>query len=396
MTRSAIALSRIDKKYGVTPVLRSVELDIEEGEFLTLVGPSGCGKSTLLRVIAGLEMQDSGNVFIAGRPVDHLRPKQRDIAMVFQSYALYPHMTVEDNMTMPLLMRRMSFVRRFPGVGRWMPGSRRIREDIATEIRAVADQLQIGGLLSRMPAQLSGGQRQRVALGRAMVRRPYAFLMDEPLSNLDARLRVEMRAELADLHRRLEATFIYVTHDQVEAMTMSRRIAVMMDGEIVQLGTPEEVYNDPQDLRVARFIGSPPINVLPGKVTSAGTLSVFTADFGYRVSADGPCRVQVGVRPEDVEITEFRIGLIETGGLQGRLRHLENLGNEYVAYVDVDFEGDQWTVVSRFPPRELHRIGSPGAPVGVFLNEDKLFVFSEAGGRLSASAPAKSSIGRAS
>ncbi|MGL6212044.1 MAG: ABC transporter ATP-binding protein, partial [Paracoccaceae bacterium] len=248
---SHLELSGISKTFGTTRVLNDVSLSVKDGEFLTLVGASGCGKSTVLRVIAGLEPQDAGSVQIGGRSVDHLRPKQRNVAMVFQSYALYPHMTVAQNMSMPLVMQRMSLAQRLPGLGRLMPGRAAAMAGIAAEVDAVSRQLQIEALLGRKPAQLSGGQRQRVALGRAMVRHPDVFLMDEPLSNLDAKLRVHMRAELTELHRRLGVTFIYVTHDQVEAMTMSDRVALMDEGRIVHLGTPSELYHNPSDLRVA-------------------------------------------------------------------------------------------------------------------------------------------------
>jgi multiple sugar transport system ATP-binding protein len=226
-------------------VLKAVSLDVRDGEFLTLVGSSGCGKSTILRVIAGLESQDTGAVRIAGRSVDHLRPKQRNVAMVFQSYALYPHMSVKDNIAMPLIMQRLRLAERLPVIGRLSPRRAGVVEEIDGEVSAVARQLQIEQLLARKPSQLSGGQRQRVALGRAMVRRPDVFLMDEPLSNLDAKLRVHMRTELTDLHRRLGVTFVYVTHDQVEAMTMSDRVALMDEGRIVQLGAPADLYHDP-------------------------------------------------------------------------------------------------------------------------------------------------------
>ena len=231
---------------------------------MTLVGPSGCGKTTLIRIIAGIESQDSGSVLIGGSAIDHLRPHERRVAMVFQSYALYPHMSVRANLSLPLVMSRLRLHERLPLV-RLLSGRRRaVMRGIESEVEAVAQQLQLGALLDRRPAQLSGGQRQRVALGRAMVRHPDVFLMDEPLSNLDAKLRVHMRTELAELHQRLGATFIYVTHDQVEAMTMSNRVAMMDSGDIIQLGTPTELYARPANVKVAQFIGSPAINLLPG------------------------------------------------------------------------------------------------------------------------------------
>jgi multiple sugar transport system ATP-binding protein len=237
---TSIDLDEIRRHFGPTVALDGVSLDIADGEFLVLLGPSGCGKSTLLRIIAGLLEPTSGRVIVDGTDVTALPPGARDIAMVFQSYALYPHLSVEKNLAFGLRVRH------------------RPKDEIAAKVRAVADQLRLGGLLTRRPRELSGGQRQRVALGRAMVRDPLAFLMDEPLSNLDAQLRTATRLELAELHRRLRTTFIYVTHDQVEAMTMATRIAILNDGHLEQLGTPADVYDEPASAFVASFIGSPP------------------------------------------------------------------------------------------------------------------------------------------
>jgi multiple sugar transport system ATP-binding protein len=239
---ASVELRGIAKAFGRAQVLREVGLSVRDGEFLTLVGPSGCGKSTLLRIIAGLERQDGGTVAIGGAGVDHLRPAARNVAMVFQSYALYPHLSAFDNIATPLMMARLSLLERLPLLRHLSPRRRRVMRAIAEDVRAVAAQLRITELLARRPGQLSGGQRQRVALGRAMVRSPAVFLMDEPLSNLDATLRVHMRSELAELHARLGTTFVYVTHDQVEAMTMSDRVAVMDEGRILQLGSPAELY----------------------------------------------------------------------------------------------------------------------------------------------------------
>ncbi|MBU6271704.1 MAG: ABC transporter ATP-binding protein, partial [Betaproteobacteria bacterium] len=251
---ASLSLRHINKRYGATRVLDGIDLDIRDGEFLTLVGPSGCGKSTLLRIIAGLDQADAGEVCIDGVSVDALAPKARDVAMVFQSYALYPYMSVAQNMALPLTMRRLSALQRLPVLGRWVPGSASARRQIDAEVAEVAGALGLSGLLARRPAQLSGGQRQRVALGRAMVRHPKVFLMDEPLSNLDAKLRVETRAEIADLHRRLATTFVYVTHDQVEAMTMGHRVAVLKDGLLQQVDTPRALYDTPVNRFVATFI----------------------------------------------------------------------------------------------------------------------------------------------
>ena len=255
-----IQLKNISKSYGTNLVLNDVSLNVEDRKFLTLVGPSGCGKSTLLRVIAGLEAPESGSVAIDGQLVTKTAPALRNLAMVFQSYALYPHLSVRENMKTPLKLRDLSFIERLPLIGSLIaPGK---HQSLNNQVEETAATLRINEYLERRPGQLSGGQRQRAALGRAMVRTPFAFLMDEPLSNLDAALRVHMRAELSELHRNLETTFVYVTHDQSEALTMSDRVAVMMDGMIVQIGTPEEIYNQPEFLSVAEFLGSPKINRL--------------------------------------------------------------------------------------------------------------------------------------
>lgn len=258
-----IKITDVRKSFGATDALKGINLDVKQGEFLTLLGPSGCGKSTLLRLIAGFDVPTSGSIAIGKRDVAHLPPKERDIAMVFQSYALYPHMTVRKNISMPLEMRRLSFPQRLPSVGLISRKVRQTRLDIAAEVEQICEQLGLAGLLDRKPSQLSGGQRQRVAVGRALVRDPSVFLMDEPLSNLDAKLRNQLREELADLHRRTGITFVFVTHDQKEAMALSDRIAVMQDGQVVQCGTPSEIYGAPQQLSVARFVGSVPVNEIP-------------------------------------------------------------------------------------------------------------------------------------
>ena len=271
---AAIEIRALRKAFDGAEVLKGVDLTIEDGEFISLVGPSGCGKSTLLRVIAGLEPQSSGEIWIDGASADGVRPSARNLAMVFQSYALYPHLSVFDNIAVPLRMKRLSALQRAPLVGRLMPARRRVERVIREDVERVAEQLEISPLLQRKPGQLSGGQRQRVAVGRAIVRQPRAFLFDEPLSNLDAKLRVHMRAEIAQLHRQLKTTFIYVTHDQAEAMTMSGRIAVMIGGELIQVGAPAAIYDDPRDIRVAEFIGTPKINAFSGRIRSDGRLEV--------------------------------------------------------------------------------------------------------------------------
>jgi multiple sugar transport system ATP-binding protein len=330
---AGVELRSIAKSFGSVRVLRDIALSITDGEFLTLVGPSGCGKSTLLRVIAGLEMQDSGTVSIGGASVDHLRPHERKIAMVFQSYALYPHMTVFNNIALPLMMARLTLPERIPLLRLLSMRRRRVMRGITADVDAVAAQLEIASLLDRRPAQLSGGQRQRVALGRAMVRHPDVFLMDEPLSNLDAKLRVHMRAELAELHARIGATFIYVTHDQVEAMTMSDRVAVMDGGEILQLGTPSELYKCPANLKVAQFIGSPMINTFAARIGVGGRVELAGRDLQIRVALPEGSTVSVGVRPE--AITPAATVAADGPMLYARLRRSENLGAEHILYFDL-------------------------------------------------------------
>jgi len=323
---ATVSISSIEKIYGSTRTLKGVSLDIAAGEFLTLVGPSGCGKSTLLRIIAGLVPQDGGTISINGAPVDHLPPKARDVSMVFQSYALYPHMSVRDNIATPLKVNQLGNLARWPLIGKYIPGYSGARANIDEAVRKIAAQVEIEPLLARRPAQLSGGQRQRVAIARAMVRQPRVFLMDEPLSNLDARLRVHMRGELSELHRSLGATFIYVTHDQVEAMTMSSRVALMMDGEIIQVATPNEIYSNPSDIRVARFIGSPEINLLQAFADANSGITVDGRDTTLRTSAFGP--VTIGLRPEALSINDATSDI----AFNCRLQRVERLGHDVLLH----------------------------------------------------------------
>jgi len=280
----------------------------------------------LLRIIAGLERQDAGTISIGGNVVDGIRASRRDLAMVFQSYALYPHLSVADNIAVPLRMRRLNTFHRLPLIGQFVPGSRAKNRMIRDEVRSVAATLDIEHLLRRKPGQLSGGQKQRVAVGRAMVRHPAAFLMDEPLSNLDAKLRVQMRAEFVALHRRLATTLIYVTHDQAEAMTMSDRIAVMMDGNVLQLGSPNEIYQNPRDRRVAEFVGSPKINILPGQIDNANRLSCLEIKYAWRLAQPASGAISIGLRPEHLELRPKG----SEGCLVGRLTHKENLRFRYI------------------------------------------------------------------
>jgi multiple sugar transport system ATP-binding protein len=359
-----IELRGIEKRYGDVAVLKGVSLNIRDGEFLTLVGPSGCGKSTMLRIIAGLEEQDAGEVTLAGRSVDGARPKDRDVAMVFQSYALYPHLTAFDNIALPLRTRRLSFAQRLPLLGHLLPGRAGIEKDIRTEVEQAAAMLDVSHLLQRKPGQLSGGQRQRVALGRAMVRHPAVFLMDEPLSNLDAKLRVQMRTEITALHRRLGVTFVYVTHDQSEAMTMADRVAVMMGGELLQVGPPDELYRDPQNLKVAETIGSPKINVIArDRWTDARPLLA---------AALAPQTTHLAFRPEAAVLIAPADGLP-----RGTVTDLENLGADIFVHVMLGDGSD--TVVIRTSP-EQPRL-SLGSTVGLRVDAARLLQFDEHGKR---------------
>ncbi len=310
-----LQLQGIRKSYGSVEVVKGIDLTVNEREFVVFVGPSGCGKSTLLRMIAGLEEITDGTLLINGERVNETAPDKRGLAMVFQSYALYPHMSVYDNMAFGLELAKSS------------------KAEIDRKVREAARMLQIDSLLDRKPKQLSGGQRQRVAIGRAIVREPRAFLFDEPLSNLDASLRVQMRIEIARLHRALGATTIYVTHDQVEAMTMADRIVVLNGGIVEQVGTPLELYHAPANLFVATFIGAPKMNMLPatGRLARTGAALVDLDGLGQiEVPVDTPVKegqpLSVGIRPEHVS-------LAETGPITGSVEIVEHLGDETLAYV---------------------------------------------------------------
>lgn len=361
-----------DRAGRPTRVLRNLSLDVVDGEFLTLLGPSGCGKSTLIRTIAGLEPQSEGSIAIDGASVDHLLPKQRNVAMVFQTYALYPHMTVAANLAMPLRMRRLSRLQRLPLIGRWLPGSGAIRDSIARDVAEVARSLELAHLLERKPGQLSGGQRQRVALARAMVRHPSVFLMDEPLSNLDAKLRVQMRAEIAELHRKLGTTFVYVTHDQTEAMTMSDRVAVMFDGEIVQVGPPQALYAAPVNRKVAEFIGSPRINLIEGTVRSREVIEAAGAALPVGCELAPGDHVMLGFRPEALLLAD-RAG---PATLVGRLQRVEHTGSDLYVYFHV--LGQQEPLVLRTTPQ---RAGSlePDSVIHVAPALDLALLFDRTG-----------------
>ncbi|MEO1533685.1 MAG: ABC transporter ATP-binding protein [Pseudomonadota bacterium] len=316
-----MALRDIRRRFGGTDVLHGISLDVPEGSFTSLLGPSGCGKSTTLRIMAGLDAPSSGHVLMRGEDVAERTPAERNVAMVFQSYALYPHMTVAENIALPLRMREMTRAERLPLIGRMLPGGRAKRAAEAARVAAVAEMLGLADLLHRKPAALSGGQRQRAALGRALVRDPSIFLLDEPLSNLDATLRVQMRAELAALHARTGCPFVYVTHDQAEAMSLSDQVVVMMGGRIAQAGPPRVLYEAPAHRDVAAFVGAHPINLFDVRASAGRLAGAFAAlrapvEHGHAV---------LGLRPED-------LALDPDGPIAARMVRPAYLGNEVMLH----------------------------------------------------------------
>ncbi|MBW6424811.1 sn-glycerol-3-phosphate ABC transporter ATP-binding protein UgpC [Rhizobium sp. XQZ8] len=354
--KAKIELRDVRKSFGAVNIIHGLDLSIEGGEFVVFVGPSGCGKSTLLRMIAGLEDVTSGDIFIAGRDVTELDPAKRGIAMVFQSYALYPHMSVRENLAFGLEMAKTP------------------AEEIERQVQGAAQILKIGPLLERRPGQLSGGQRQRVAIGRAIVRKPLAFLFDEPLSNLDAELRVSMRIEIARLHRELGNTMIYVTHDQTEAMTLADRIVVLRDGRIEQVGTPREVYEDPSNLFVAGFIGSPRMNIVDaiyagdGRIKIADTVMALGQNFAGVAAGDG---IKLGIRPEHLNVAQS-----SSTALRAKVDFAEYLGSTRYLYCYLP-SGETITVEQR-DGRDL----SSGEEIFLRCDPERLRLFSTGGDRL--------------
>lgn len=357
---SGVTLQNITKRYNKTVVVEDVNLEIKPGEFIVLVGPSGCGKSTTLRMVAGLEEPSDGKIMIGDHDVTNKEPKDRDIAMVFQDYALYPHMTVEENMAFGLKLRKQS------------------KDYIKEQVNNAADILHISHLLGRYPKELSGGQRQRVALGRAIVRHPQVFLMDEPLSNLDAKLRVKMRSEIVRIQKRLNTTTIYVTHDQIEAMTMGDRIVVMKDGLVQQVGSPREIYNQPANMFVAGFLGSPNMNFLEGKLTNEGGRLIFTAPGitlllnNKKVSAN-PEKVVLGIRPEHISVAA------QTGGnwsqsVAGKVEMIEDLGSEKIVFFKMQEQEVQIKVTDVSHMQDLDK------KTAICLDMDRSYLFDKESG----------------
>jgi len=366
---AGIAIDGVIRRFGQVTALKGVSLDVAAGEFVALVGPSGCGKTTLMRIVAGIETLDSGAIHIGGRDVTRRRPAERDVAMVFQSYALYPHLTARQNIAVPLAMRRLSAWQRLPLLGGILPGTRTRQRAIAEDVERAGNALGLAALLDRRPGQLSGGQRQRVALARAIVRRPAAFLMDEPLSNLDAALRVHTRREIVDIHRRSGAATLYVTHDQAEALTMADRVAVMQAGEILQVASPEAIYADPQDLRVATFIGSPRINTLQAEADPAGT--VLVAGQKQRLRAR-PGPLTLALRPEDVTLAAH--------GLPAIAEAIEFLGDSVLLHARQAASAEP--LVLRLPP-DMAR-PHPGEALHLAYHPARALLFGVDGRRVTA------------
>jgi multiple sugar transport system ATP-binding protein len=356
---ASVTYDHVTKVFGSVVAVDDLNIHVDDKEFLVLVGPSGCGKTTALRLLAGLEEVTQGRIQIDDRVVNDIAPKDRDIAMVFQSYALYPHMTVYDNLAFGLKLRKTP------------------REEIKRRVKEAAEMLGIQDLLDRKPRQLSGGQRQRVAVGRAIVREPKVFLFDEPLSNLDAKLRVETRANISKWHQRLQTTFIYVTHDQMEAMTMATRIAVINKGKLLQIDTPQNLYDHPTNIFVAGFIGSPAMNFFRAHLRKDGSkLHIDSGDFSVPIPSDRGKVLQdyvnkpvvFGIRPEDIHNPQFAPSNIHGESITARVDVTELMGNEIFLYM---MNGSN-NFVARVDPRTTFRMGDS---VKVILNMDNFHLF---------------------
>jgi multiple sugar transport system ATP-binding protein len=346
----SVSIKNIQKKYftvrrGTVEALNGINIEIEAGKFFVLLGPSGCGKSTLLNIIAGIEKPSAGEIkfddeiIISSERKIFLSPKERDVAMVFQSYALYPHMNVRENISFPLKIAKMD------------------KEELNRKVEKAAGILEITKILEAKPGELSGGQRQRVALGRAIVREPNVLLLDEPLSNLDAMLRITMRSELKDIQRELKLTTIYVTHDQTEAMSLGDSIAVLKDGEVQQIGTPYEIYNKPENLFVARFIGSPPMNILHKEIIDKTEKQIERLK---KISAEN---VIIALRPEDVKFVPVNEGI-----LKGKIKMIGPVGSESLIYISINKN----EILAKVPERTIF---NEGDEIGISFDEKKLFLF---------------------
>ena len=341
---SQISLQNLKKSFGKTQVIHDLSIDVKDGELIVIVGPSGCGKSTLLRMVAGLEDANEGNILIDNKKVNELEPMERNIAMVFQNYALYPHMTVFGNMAYGLKIAKVP------------------KEEIESRVQKAAEILELGELLERKPNQLSGGQRQRVAMGRAIVRNPVAFLFDEPLSNLDAKLRVQMRLEIKKLQTQLKTTSLYVTHDQVEAMTLADRMIVMNEGNVEHIGTPLEVYTKPKTLFTAQFIGSPAMNILKGK--SENNKVTFSNNTSLKTNSDYKGSVNIGLRPEDFKLDD-------NGPIKINVELVELIGSNSLIHGRLD-KSDEVLVAS---VQGVIKENIIGKNIGLSFNESKIHLF---------------------
>ena len=364
---SEVRLVGVSKRFGSVAAVDNVELEIRRGEFLVLLGPSGCGKTTTLRIIAGLEKPDSGRVYIDGVDVTDLPPRDRNVAMVFQNYALYPHMKVFDNIAFPLKLKKLP------------------REEIRRRVRSVAEILKIEDLLNRYPRQLSGGQQQRVALARALVKEPRVFLMDEPLSNLDAKLRLYMRVELKSLQRKTGITTVYVTHDQAEAMSMGDRLAVMNAGRIIQLGSPDDVYNSPEDIFVAGFLGSPPMNLIEAGIYTQGSRIYVKAeglliDLGEDLHRHPDLaklsKVVVGIRPEHISLSRTRSN---TSIGRGVIHIVERLGGDIIYNIKI---GEETLLKVKAPPQHHeHSIFRENEEVWINVGIENIYLYDSGTGK---------------